>query len=282
MRLRVTFTAIIAVGLAALTAFPNATASGKKGAAPSFIVVCKFSHRLPDDPLVHAKMPGMSHSHDFFGNTTTNAYSTLKSLEAGGTTCDQRADKAAYWAPTAYKNGVALKPRAATIYYRNTGADLSAIKVPPPGFAMIAGNTPGTKPLDGLLTGWSCRRPNGTKAAWIQGVPTCARGEDLVFRVVFPECWNGRLDSADHRSHVARILKNGTCPSTHPYLIPRISMTVRYDSRGGKGITLSSGGPVDGAHMDFFNAWNSRTLHDLVRRCLLSRHDHCGFVGKSK
>jgi Domain of unknown function (DUF1996) len=39
----------------------------------------------------------MAHSHDFFGNTTTDADSTYESLLAGGTTCTRfEEDKAAY------------------------------------------------------------------------------------------------------------------------------------------------------------------------------------------
>ena len=33
-----------------------------------FITVCKFTRFAPDDPIVHYKMPGMSHDHSFFGN----------------------------------------------------------------------------------------------------------------------------------------------------------------------------------------------------------------------
>ena len=42
----------------------------------SFISHCAFSHSLPDDPIVHPGVPGASHQHDFFANTTTSATST--------------------------------------------------------------------------------------------------------------------------------------------------------------------------------------------------------------
>src|SRR5215212_11172349 len=54
-----------------------------------FITVCKFTHFAPDDPIVHSKMPGMSHDHSFFGNVTTNAFSTLTSLRRGATSCQR-------------------------------------------------------------------------------------------------------------------------------------------------------------------------------------------------
>ena len=44
--------------------------------------VCDYSHSLKDDPIVYPGQPGVSHLHDFYGNTTTNAYSTIASLLA--------------------------------------------------------------------------------------------------------------------------------------------------------------------------------------------------------
>ena len=43
---------------------------------------------------------GMSHRHEFFGNTTTDADSTYESLSVGDTTCAQKLDRAAYWVPS--------------------------------------------------------------------------------------------------------------------------------------------------------------------------------------
>ena len=75
-----------------------------------FAVVCTFSHRLPDDPIVHPRQPGTSHSHDFFGNTTTDASSTYASLRAGSTTCHNPEDTAAYWVPTLLVGTAAVAP----------------------------------------------------------------------------------------------------------------------------------------------------------------------------
>jgi len=85
--------ALSAVGfsvfLIALTA--GLSAPGAGGAAPSagstqgarFVTRCTYSHTLSDDPIVHPNQPGASHSHDFFGNKTTDAFSTLASLTKG-------------------------------------------------------------------------------------------------------------------------------------------------------------------------------------------------------
>ena len=53
----------------------------------------------PDDPIVYPKQPGASHLHDFFGNTTTNAFSAYAGMLAGGTNCQEPGDTAASWAP---------------------------------------------------------------------------------------------------------------------------------------------------------------------------------------
>ena len=37
-------------------------------------------------------------------------------------------------------------------------------------------------------------------------------------------CGNGQTDSADHKSHMAYRLANGSCPVTHPNLYPEVSL----------------------------------------------------------
>jgi hypothetical protein len=66
---------------------------------PSFLVKCEFHHRDQVDPIVDFGNPKSHHMHEFFGNTTTNANSTYNTLRAGGTTCDDPKDTAAYWIP---------------------------------------------------------------------------------------------------------------------------------------------------------------------------------------
>ena len=52
----------------------------------NFVENCRFSHELPDDPIVFPGTPGASHQHTFVGNRTTNASSTFGSLRSGPTT----------------------------------------------------------------------------------------------------------------------------------------------------------------------------------------------------
>ena len=91
-----------------------------------FVTRCTFSHRLADDPIVKPNQPGLSHSHDFFGNVTTDAASTLPTLAAGGTTCINPQDHSGYWVPSLSVNGIRVDPRFANIYYQSGGQGLSA------------------------------------------------------------------------------------------------------------------------------------------------------------
>jgi hypothetical protein len=81
-------------------------ASGQEETVPneeSFVVRCEYTRSLQEDPIVdfgETYPPGSDHEHAFFGNTTTNANSTYDTLRAGGTTCDDPNDTAAYWIPT--------------------------------------------------------------------------------------------------------------------------------------------------------------------------------------
>ena len=98
----------------------EAAAMERLQAAPvpgsEFRAECLSSHRAGDDPIVFPGQSGASHIHEFYGNTTTNASSTLQSLRLGGTNCDPVADKSAYWTPTLYQNGVPVAPERVTIY----------------------------------------------------------------------------------------------------------------------------------------------------------------------
>src|ERR671917_1002256 len=105
---------------------PRASAQQEDGPAneAAFSVRCDFSHRNNDDPIVHPGKRGAAHSHDFFGNRSTNYLSTYESLRAAtSTTCLNPADKAAYWIPTLSWNDKVLKPTVGIFYYKGTRFD---------------------------------------------------------------------------------------------------------------------------------------------------------------
>src|SRR5215218_9263245 len=83
----------LAVAAAAEPASGELRRGGLRGGPGYFAVVCGFSHRNQDDPIVFPRRRGRSHDHTYFGNTSTNAFSTTASLRsAGRTTCQLRED----------------------------------------------------------------------------------------------------------------------------------------------------------------------------------------------
>jgi Tol biopolymer transport system component len=228
-------------------------------------VRCGFSHRNRDDPIVSPGKPGSSHDHTFFGNGSMDAFSTLASLRAGGrTTCSDRADRSAYWAPTLYVAGRAVEPLA--LIATHTRRTVRPVDPFPAGLKVIAGDANARKAQSSLVTSWSCA---GTPAARSSTIPSCpvTRRGGLRLHVSFPDCWDGkRLDSADHKSHMAYSLR-GACPRSHPVALPALSLAVRYPVSGGRDTELASGGQFSG-HADFFNAWNQAALASWVKRYL--------------
>lgn len=254
---------------------------------PLFIVKCRLSHRLPDDPIGHPGQPGGSHMHDFYGSTATRADSTVEELQAAPTTCDRPGDTAAYWTPTVYRDGRQVGVAVQTIYYRNTARKPADLRAFPLGFKMIAGNPHATAPQKLKIVEWACRIPDdGHKGAWSARPPVCTDGYHLIMKVWFPDCWNGvDADSADHQSHVAYSDPKGVCPASHPVPIPEIAITASLrvptvpgpPGPGGTAgyyddaITLSSG-DVYTLHADFWNTWDMGELQHLVDFCLVQNH----------
>ena len=157
MMLRMT---IVAAGLL-LAAGAGSASSPPAPHGTNFFSVCRLSHFAPDDPIVRPGLPGASHPHEFFGNTSTNARSSLASLLAHGTTCTRKADTAAYWVPALYRNGHVVKPLQASIYYRIRSVD--RVHPFPPGLKIVAGNARATAPSRrGSSTGTASTRPAPT------------------------------------------------------------------------------------------------------------------------
>lgn len=263
---------VVALVLAAYAAGMRAEAMGTArvfGPAQggNFTVGCGFSHRAPDDPIVLPGQPGSSHDHSFLGNRTTDAFSTEETLLSGGTTCDRKSDRSAYWVPTLLRNGKPVRPLGAAVYYRRR---TYAPVIPfPLGLRMVAGNASAEAPQGVDRIWWNCQGD----APKLAEAPVCTPRGHLRLHVEFPECWDGeRLDS-DDQSHVV-YADEGVCPETHSYALPSLMLVVGYPVRGNEMLSFSSGG-LDSAHADAMLAWRDGAQEVLVERCLDERRK-CG------
>jgi hypothetical protein len=255
-RSRIIVVVTLSISLMGLSG-PPARADVFKG---SFSVFCGPSHRNRSDPIVYPRQPGKSHLHQFFGNRSTNAFSTYKRMLNARTTCGFRPDTAGYWAP-ALKNrsGKVVRPFHLSAYYRgdrNTQAF-------PPGLKMLAGGS--TSNL--RRAGWTC----GEGDPDFHQPPDCGNRR-LRAVVIFPSCWDGkRKDSPNHRGHMS-YREAGGCPAHHPVEVPKLILFAKYRVGNGNGFRLSSdpkghpGGTT--LHADFWNTWHQLALRRAVRGCI--------------
>ena len=174
------------------------------------------------------------HVHTFYGpNVMPRPEVTFEDLVATtDNTGNVEENKSLYWHPTVYKYD-----QLTGTYTRNEIGQSSAYyiwanedspRAFPPGFRMIAGRNGDTESefpnaFAECVEPSPCLRPDGchTENDFFPR-EACVELEVSMF---FPNCWDGRLDSADHASHVAYTIEegevDGTCPDTHPLKIPQ-------------------------------------------------------------
>ena len=257
-----------------------------------FVVRCAYSHSLPDDPILHPGQPGASHLHDFFGNTTTSAASTIGDMRHGTTTCVFSRDTAGYWFPAAYFGDVRVVPTFSKTYY--FGVAKTVIEPIPRGLQLIGGDSSATSAAQNEHASWSCgaKGPNRTPIA--DHPYDCTRFADrwtfvdgIVARLELPSCWDGvGLGPSD-----LGYLVDGVCPSGFEHRLPAVRMVVHLgildpcagDAAcrpvgAGDNVTLTlASGPYYSLHADFWNTWHQSSLERLIERCL-NEHVECGNV----
>jgi hypothetical protein len=248
----------------------------------SFVVGCEWSHALPVDPIVFPGRSHASHLHDFYGNTSTGAESTRRTMLQAHTTCRDENDLAAVWSPAAFLNAARIFPIRERTYY--IGRPRGTVHTVPPDLKMLAGNPTATSVVEATHVSWYC----GADSPAADHPYDCERyrgtsSDGLIARVDFPNCWNGlHTDSLDHRSHMAYGVRR-TCPPGYPVAIPTIRVRIHYGiwdpclgatpcsptSAPDRNIVLTlSSGPYYTIHADFWNTWRQDALDRLVRTCL--------------
>ncbi|MFJ1576307.1 MULTISPECIES: DUF1996 domain-containing protein [unclassified Streptomyces] len=234
-----------------------------------FLAECPYSHRATDDPIVFPGLPGASHMHSFFGNTSTNAHSDLTSLERASSNCSPATDLSSYWVPTLYNGDTAVEPTGTTFYYLGEGVRddiIAKIQPMPRGLRIVAGNAKATGPHDNTISRWSCLHHGEVGSS--PNFVNCPAGSMLESYLDFPQCWNGKdLDSADHKSHMSYPVA-GACPSTHPVPVPKLRQVLRYPVNGDPARFRLASGPGYTMHGDFFNVWPAGEMERRVRDCI--------------
>jgi hypothetical protein len=263
--------------LVGLTLLLVAAPSAAPVRVAEFVAGCPPTHRAPDDPIVAPGEPGASHLHEFFGNRSTDAFSTARSLRDAPTSCQPRADRSAYWVPVMFDaEGSPVEVLEGTFYYVSSHVDRDRLRLWPSGLRVIAGYSNENSPPGGAAR-WSCR---GTGLPSERSIPFCPEGSELELLLNFPDCWDGRRrDSRDHQRHMAYSVA-GRCPASHPVPVPALRYKLLYATRGGDGVELSVGeDEATLAHGDFFDAWSRPALRRRVANCLRPRIK-CGTNGK--
>ncbi len=240
-------------------------------------VLCPDDHFGMDDPMVFPGMPGMSHMHTFYGNTSTDADSTNSSLAANTSSCGRgmgTSDHSAYWVPSLMKknadgsSSVVKSQQLMTVYYRRAGGGMGpAVQPFPVGLRMIAGNSMATSDQSLSIVQWDCGG-GGVESPHMYKCPG-GPSSPIHASVVFPSCWDGvHLDSANHKSHMAYPSRTGKCPAGHPVSLPQVTYEIDFPGiAGGPAYSLASGG-IYSLHGDFIAVWHNRVQNALLASCL--------------
>jgi hypothetical protein len=252
-------------------------------------VLCTADHYAMNDPIVFPAQPGMSHMHTFYGNTSTDAYSTVSTLSAASPSSCGRgmgtSDLSAYWVPSLMKNNadgtssVVKTEQVTTVYYRRAGGGMGPRVHPfPRGLRMIAGDSKATSDQSLSIVQWDC----GGGGVESPHMYACNGGSSSSIHasLVFPSCWDGvHLDSADHKAHMAYAAPSGTCPADHPVSLPEVTFEIDFPGiAGGPDYYLASGG-IYSLHGDFIADWNKRVQNALVASCL-NVPNECGDMNR--
>ncbi|KAB1934911.1 DUF1996 domain-containing protein [Micromonospora sp. ALFpr18c] len=242
---------------------------------PEFHTDCEVANSAPDDPIVVPGLPGASHMHTFFG-PKIDAFTTTDKLLSAKTTCNAPGDLSAYWTPELRKDGKAVPIKSFRVYYGSRVKDPSTVKPFPPGLRMVEGDAKRQvdTPKNGGGNQFWCAGSAETGRSADGNWPVCAPGGNLIFQLVFKDCWDGKnIDSPDHKSHMGDPV-NGVCTGKYPVAVPDLSFMVNYQSLGGTGLSLASG-KASSMHGDFMNAWDPAHLGGLVKSCL-NQNAKCG------
>jgi hypothetical protein len=272
----------------------------------SFRIVCAPSHMNKDDPLVYPGQKDRAHHHTYYGNTNVKFDTNLDTLSTvGNSTCNGGImNRSAYWHPTMIdsRDGSPVLPDGGAIFYYKSsyGIATSLIKPPPKGLRMIAGNMHATNSAEAQATKFVCiniARQDSNGMPWQKTIPNCGTDTYMQMVVEFPNCWDGKnLDSPNHKDHMAYSgIFNGkwSCPTSHPVLIPLISLNLNYKVHytgqmskwrlSSDNYTYTGTNAGYSGHADWVNGWSDGFTDTFVKFCLNATKDcHAHLLGDGR
>ncbi|WP_225758382.1 DUF1996 domain-containing protein [Leclercia sp. Marseille-Q4284] len=263
-------------------------------AGPQAHVVCAYNHTLGDDAVMMFGKVNQAMWHDFFGNTRTDAFSSYASLrKQSETTCDNKADSSAYWAPSLrLPDGTVVKPAYQKTYYQASNVDQYPLSPFPAGLAMVAGDHHGTSPNSRIT--FLCANGKGysNKIGEVCGLRKAKDAVQFNIGIQFPNCWDGINLKPHHGMANAAYDVKGQCPSGFPVKIPTVNMNVAYVLHGITSLDTAKAqlsldptmngdareehwGSLYTAHADFMNGWTEEGARFMTEMCMNQGMD-CG------
>lgn len=263
-------------------------------AGPQAQVVCAYNHTLGDDAIMMFGKTNQAMWHDFFGNTRTDAHSSYQSLrQQSETTCDNKADSSAYWAPSLrLPDGTVVQPAYQKTYYQASNVEQFPLSPFPAGLALLAGDHHGTQPSSRIT--FLCANGKGysNKVGEVCGLRNAKDGVQFNIGIQFPNCWDGIHLQPMHGMANATYDVKGQCPSGFPVKIPTVNMNVAYVLKGITSLDTAKAqlsldptmngdvreehwGSLYTAHADFMNGWTEQGAQFMTDMCMNEGTD-CG------
>jgi hypothetical protein len=260
-------------------------------------VRCTYHHTLGDDAIMMYGKPGRAMWHDFFGNTSTDAFSTAISLsQHPETTCSDLADSSAYWAPSLMlPNGVIQRPSFQKTYYQTVNSTTYPLTAFPVRLQLLAGDHKGTQPNPHISfyceNGW-----DSTSANQVCGLDEAGDAILMKIGIRFPNCWDGvTLKAKGSKANAVYADDSGQCPADYPAHLPTINMNVAYYIYGLTSLDISKvqlsldpimngdqridqWGSIYTAHADFMNGWTPEAAEFMVDRCMNNNYDCTSYM----
>jgi hypothetical protein len=263
----------------------------------AFRFICSPGQLNYDDPILYpGQKSGSPHLHQWYGNTGGNYASTYVTLRTSGdSTCSNKLNRSAYWVPALMNEaGKVIVPDYLSIYYkRRADSDPECFRMAakgcvgiPTGLRVVSGydmKRMGQAQPENMSFHFRCvspGKPSDHRALLAEAITDCGGAGQIMAAINFGSCWNGQLDSADHRSHLTHVSYGNwgyeKCPATHPYVIPELTQQIAYtigkedgdvwfSSDRMNGMTMAGGSAF---HADYMEAWDPPTRDLWTARCI--------------